>query len=173
MTTRLPVLLGTAALVAFASVAAAAAAEPITTKHLTITILAPEPVAPGAPVPLIMEITPRPHVHVYAPGQKDLIPISLKLAPLDAISADPVQLPPPEKLVMKELGETQLVYSRPFRLVQRVRVRKSSARSRDARIIVKGTLKYQACDDTICYAAVSVPVAWTIAVRRDASPVAK
>ena len=157
-----------------AGVLDAAAAEPITTKHLSISASAPsDSVAPGGQVSLVLEITPRPRMHVYAPGQKDLIPLSLKLAPLGAITADPVQFPQPEKLEVKELGETQLVYSRPFRLVQRVTLTKGSGRSRDPRVVVKGTLKYQACDDTICYAPVSVPVAWTIAVRRDRTDVQK
>jgi len=30
---------------------------------------------------------------------------------------------------------------------------------------VKGILKYQACDDTICYAPVSVPITWTFALH--------
>ena len=34
---------------------------------------------------------------------------------------------------------------------------------RTADITIKGTLTYQACDDSICYAPVSVPVAWTVA----------
>jgi hypothetical protein len=34
-----------------------------------------------------------------------------------------------------------------------------------ATLTVKGTLKYQACDNSICYAPVSVPLSWTLALQ--------
>ena len=87
-------------------------------------------------------------------------------------AAKPVQFPPPEKLEIKELGETHLVYSRRFRLVQEVSVPSSRSivkrsASRDASLTFNGVLKYQACDNTICYAPVSVPVTWTVALQTE------
>jgi hypothetical protein len=78
-----------------------------------------------------------------------------------------VQFPAAEKLTVKELGETHLVYSKPFRIVQDVTIAKSTsrARARNATVTVKGTLKYQACDNAICYAPVSLPVTWTLALQ--------
>lgn len=149
----------------------ASAAEPITTRHLSIATSTSAPVvAPGGRVSLVVEITPKEKMHVYAPGQPDVIPISLTLTPGDAAVAKPVQFPQPEKREFKELGETHLVYSRPFRLMQDVTVPASRslskrAASSDASLTVKGVLKYQACDDTICYAPVTVPVTWTVALQ--------
>jgi DsbC/DsbD-like thiol-disulfide interchange protein len=146
------------------------ASEPTTTKHLSVSTSTSTPsVAPGGRVSLVVEVTPKPNMHVYAPGQDDVIPISLTLKPGDATAAKPVQFPPPEKLENKELGETQLVYSRPFRLVQDVTIPSSRslvkrAASRDPSLALSGVLKYQACDNTICYAPVSVPVTWTVAL---------
>jgi len=147
------------------------ASEPITTRHLSVsTSTSATTVAPGARVSLLVEITPKAKMHVYAPGQPDVIPISLTLTPGDAAAAQPVQFPQPEKREFKELGETHLVYSRPFRLVQDVTIPASRAlmkraASREASLSVKGILKYQACDDTICYAPVSVPITWTFALH--------
>jgi len=144
------------------------AAEPTTTRHVSVaTSASAASVAPGSRVSLIVEITPKPNMHVYAPGQKDVIPVSLTLGPGEAAAAQPLQFPQGEKLEIKELGETQLVYSRTFRLVQDVTIPASRslikrAASRGASLVVKGTLKYQACDNTICYAPVTVPVAWTL-----------
>ena len=120
----------------------------------------------------VVEVTPKPNMHVYAPGQDDVIPISLTLKPGEAAAAKPVQFPPPEKLEIKELGETHLVYSRPFRLVQEVSVPRAASiikrsASQDASLTFNGVLKYQACDDTICYAPVSVPVTWTVALQAE------
>jgi hypothetical protein len=39
------------------------------------------------------------------------------------------------------------------------------AASPDGSLTLKGVLKYQACDNTICYAPVSVPVTWTVALQ--------
>ena len=147
--------------------------EPTTTKHLSVSTSTSTPsVAPGGRISLVVEVTPKPNMHVYAPGQDDVIPISLTLKPGEATAAKPVQFPPPEKLEIKELGETHLVYSRPFRLVQEVSVPSSRSivkrsASRDASLTFNGVLKYQACDNTICYAPVSVPVTWTVALQTE------
>jgi len=160
------IAIGTVA--AATSGSAAVAADSTSTKHLTVaTSTAGGPVAPGTRVSLVVEIAPKPAMHVYAPGQKDFIPISLTLAANDAFKAAAVQFPAAEKLTVTELGETHLVYSKPFRIVQDVTIAKSTsrARARNATVTVKGTLKYQACDNAICYAPVSLPVTWTLALQ--------
>ena len=147
------------------------AAEPVSTRHLSVSTSTPTAhVVPGGRASLVVEITPKQNMHVYAPGQPDVIPISLTLNAGDAATTQAVQFPTPEKREFKELGETHLVYSRPFRLVQDVTIPASRtvvkrAASRDASVTVKGVLKYQACDDTICYAPVSVPISWTLALQ--------
>ena len=148
----------------------AGSADSTTTKHLTVATSAPPAaVLPGARVSLVVDVTPKPDMHVYAPGQKDFIPVSLTLAANDAIKAATAQFPVAEKLEVKELGETHLVYTKPFRIVQDVTIAKSApvTRSdiRSSTVTVKGTLKYQACDTSICYAPVSVPVTWTLALQ--------
>ena len=159
------------AIFASSLVHAARDAEPTTTKHLSlITSTSAATVQPGGRVSLVVEIAPKPNMHVYAPGQTDVIPVSLTLAPSDAAVSQPLQFPRAEKLEIKELGETHLVYSKPFRLVQDVTVAASRslvkrAATPGASLTVKGTLRYQACDNTICYAPVSVPVSWTLALQ--------
>jgi DsbC/DsbD-like thiol-disulfide interchange protein len=167
------------AIAALSHWSSARALEPTTTKHLSVATSTSTPsVAPGGRVALVVEITPKPNMHVYAPGQPDVIPISLTLKPSEATTAQPVQFPPAEKLEVKELGDTQLVYSRPFRLVQDLAIPASRslikrAASRDASLTFNGVLKYQACDNTICYAPVSVPLTWTVALKADTPDVKK
>jgi DsbC/DsbD-like thiol-disulfide interchange protein len=167
------------AIAALSSWSSARALEPTTTKHLSVATSTSTPsVAPGGRVALVVEITPKPNMHVYAPGQPDVIPISLTLKPGEATAAQPVQFPPAEKLELKELGDTQLVYSRPFRLVQDLAIPASRslikrAASRDALLTFNGVLKYQACDNTICYAPVSVPLTWSVALKADTPDVKK
>lgn len=179
MTRRWLLTVAASAIFAVSSVQAAPDAEPTTTKHLSvITSTSAGTVSPGGRVSLVVEITPKPNMHVYAPGQTDVIPVSLTLVPSDAAVLQPLQFPKAEKLEIKELGETHLVYSKPFRLVQDVTVAASRslvkrAATSGATFTVKGTLKYQACDNTICYAPVSVPISWTLALQNAPSNDAK
>jgi hypothetical protein len=69
--------------------------------------------------------------------------------------------PAGEKYVMPALNETQLVYAKPFRITDELTL----ARNASGTITVKGSVRYQACDDTICYLPKTVPVEWTMTVR--------
>jgi Thiol:disulfide interchange protein DsbD, N-terminal len=140
--------------------------EPVSTKHLTIaTSASKDAVAPGARVALNIDIAPKPTMHVYAPGQKNYIAVSLTLEGNPAIKPAAIQFPPPEKREVKELGETQLVYSRPFRIIQAIAVATAPS-VRPGPLTVKGAVKYQACDESICYAPITVPVTWTLTVKK-------
>jgi len=142
------------------------AADRTETKHLTAAASAPAgAVAPGARVSLVIDVAPKPEMHVYAPQQKDFIPISLVLEPNRAVKAHAARFPKPE--TFKPLDEVQFVYSKPFRIVQDVTVTPVALEQARASgmITIKGTLKYQACDNSICYAPVTVPVAWTIGLK--------
>ena len=142
----------------------AAGGQPVTTKHLTIVTSASQPtVEPGARVALNIDVAPKPTMHVYAPGQKAYIAISLKLDEQAPLKPATIQFPKPEKREVKELGETQLVYSKPFRIVQDVTLAKSPT---PGPLIIKGTVRYQACDESICYTPITVPVTWTLTVKK-------
>lgn len=149
--------------------AVAQASEPTETKHLVVVASTPAPVAPGARVSLTLDVTPKPGMHVYAPGQKEFVSISLTIQADPAITARAAQFPRPEKLQINALDPAQLVYSKPFRIVQDVTpAARGGARAPGATVTIKGTLRYQACDDVICYVPVNVPVAWTIALKPSA-----
>jgi cytochrome c biogenesis DsbD-like protein len=134
------------------------------TKHLTVTTAAsPEAAGPGKRVSLTVDVAPKPKMHVYAPGQEGYIGITLTLDADPAFTPSKPKYPAGEKLFIPVLKETQLVYAKPFRIAQDVTLRPRSGTAADgAALTIKGTLRYQACDDTICYLPVNVPVAWTI-----------
>jgi DsbC/DsbD-like thiol-disulfide interchange protein len=127
------------------------------TKHLTITPSVSAP-ASATRANLIVDIVPKPKMHVYSPEQKDYIPISLTLTAPDGVRAGQPQFPKAEKYFFAELKETQLVYSKPFRITQPITLT-TSARSP---LTISGTLRYQACDDSICYLPQNVPISWTV-----------
>jgi DsbC/DsbD-like thiol-disulfide interchange protein len=139
---------------------------PIATRHLTIaTSVSQEAVAPGTTVSLNIDIAPKPTMHVSAPGQTDYIAVTVKLDGHASIKAAGLQFPKPEQREVKELGATQLVYSKPFRIVQDITLAKSASAAAGP-LTVKGAVKYQACDDSICYAPITVPVTWTLTVKK-------
>jgi DsbC/DsbD-like thiol-disulfide interchange protein len=135
------------------------------TAHLVVT---PEAVAtqaaPGARVALRLGVAPKAKMHVYSPEQKDYIPVSLTIGKNPAVTVQPAVFPKAEKYFFRALEETQLVYSKPFQIVQNVTIAKS-AKPGDT-ITVKGTLEYQACDESVCYRPQKVDVSWTLTIKR-------
>jgi DsbC/DsbD-like thiol-disulfide interchange protein len=149
------------------------------TAHLVVTTSAsPEAVAPGKRVSLTVDVAPKPKMHVYSPGQEGYIGITLTLDADPAFTAAKAKYPAGEKIYMPLLKETQLVYAKPFRITQDLTLRPGSGQAlrpgsgqalrpgsgqpTDGALTIKGTLRYQACDDTICYLPKNVPVAWTL-----------
>ena len=97
------------------------------TPHLTLTTSSSDKVvAPGTRFSLWVDITPKPKMHVYAPEQKDYIPIEITLEDNDAIKTLPPVFPKGEKFFFAPLKETQLVLSKPFRVIQDVTVNLSA-----------------------------------------------
>jgi DsbC/DsbD-like thiol-disulfide interchange protein len=126
------------------------------TAHLTVT---PSSSAQPGKASLFLDVAPKPTMHVYSPGQKGYIAITLTLDADPAFTAAKAKYPAGEKLYMKILNETQLVYSKPFRITQDIRFVKPDA---GAPLTIKGKLRYQACDDKICYLPTTVPVQWAV-----------
>ena len=143
----------------FALLALILAAAPI---QLTFTTApAAATVSPGQTVKLSADVTPKPKMHVYAPGAKDYQVISLQLNS-PGVRAGKLTYPKSQDLYFEPLKEHVPVYEMPFRLTQDVTI------ARDVKpgtLYVTGVLKYQACDDAICYNPVSEPIAWTLTVK--------
>jgi DsbC/DsbD-like thiol-disulfide interchange protein len=138
------------------------------TAHLTIAASASvETAAPGQTLSLNLDIAPKPGMHVYAPGQPGYIAVALTLDADPAFAAAKARYPAGEKLRIPALNETQIVYVKPFRITQDVslaatpEVRTRAAGDRPS-LVIRGTLRYQACDDRICYLPATVPVEWTV-----------
>jgi hypothetical protein len=151
-------------IVAFVAVllAQAPAKKPIETAHLSMTTSASAAsVARGGKVTLFADVTPKPTMHVYSPGQQGYIAIVLTLDADPAVAAGKARYPAGEKYVMPALNETMLVYAKPFRIAQDVTIKAAAGETKT----IKGTLRYQACDDKICYLPKTVPVEWTVTVK--------
>jgi hypothetical protein len=131
--------------------------------YAEIALLPVDPIAPGRPFTLDIEVRPKPGIHIYAPGQPDYRPLALTLAPQREVTVGKPTLPPGEILEFEPTGERLLVYSRPVRMKQRLGAGRTIP---GGELKVRGSLSYQACDDKVCYRPVSVPLEWTVPVRR-------
>jgi thiol:disulfide interchange protein DsbD len=118
-------------------------------------------VKPGQTVKLFVDVTPREKMHVYAPGAKDYQPIALELNS-HGVKAGPLTYPKSQDWYFEPTKEHVPVYQAAFRLTQNVTI---DPAVKPGTFYVTGVLRYQACDDTICYKPVTEPVAWTLTVQ--------
>lgn len=142
------------------------------TAHLAIAASQSNPdVTVGSRFHLALDVTPKPGMHVYAPGADALgyRVIGLHLDTPDFLRALPAEYPASEIYHFEPLDERVPVYQRPFRLVQELVVEGSPEAAAqlaelDA-LTLTGRLDYQACDDAVCFNPASVPLTWTLAVQ--------
>ena len=141
------------------------------TRHLRINLrFAETGVTPGAPATLVAEVLPAPRMHVYAPGQQNYISVELKLASSPHYKPAPPAFPAAKSLYLEAIRETVQVYDAPFRITQVVTLadtpdlrRRAAARET---LAIAGTLRYQACDDAVCYRPETTPISWKVALVR-------
>ena len=147
------------------------AAVRVETDHLTAEAWATDDVvAPGNRFSLVVDVTPKPEMHVYAPGDHTYRVIRLRIDQPEFVRAHDVTYPPSEVYHFEPLDERVEVYESPFRLVQEVTIPMNreiagQAVAPDATVTIEGALEYQACDDEVCYIPAVVPLTWTLAWR--------
>ena len=125
--------------------------------------------APGHRITLIIDVDPKPKMHVYAPGVKDgYIPIDWKMIDTPASVAYPVVYPDSHMLHLPAINETVPVYDNHIRLLRDIIIGQekeiASALSADRSLSVEGKFRYQACDDRECYIPKEIPLKWTFKI---------
>jgi peroxiredoxin len=137
------------------------------TQHLDVTAYASDAsVAPGTRFSLVLDVTPKPGMHVYAPGANQYQVITANIAPQAGIRTAPIRYPASEIYHFVPLNERVPVYQKPFTLLVEV-VPEATPEARKAmagknELVINGTLEYQACDDKICFNPVSLPLSWKV-----------
>ena len=122
-------------------------------------------VARGAVVTLFADVTPNANIHVYATDKQGFTPISLVMSSRPNTTIGKVTYPMPQSGITPGIDMLVPVpmYVRPFRLSVPVTI--SGAAKLGDVIEVPGVLKYEACNDKLCFPATSLPVSWKIAVK--------
>ena len=125
-------------------------------------------VAPGNRTALVVNVAPRPRIHVYAPGASGYRPVKLTIAADPLVRVLPIQYPSSQIYLFEPLNERVPVYQAPFRLVQEIVLAvtpEAEVAFRDkSELTLTGSLEYQACDDKVCFNPATVPLSWTLKV---------
>jgi hypothetical protein len=145
---------------------AAGAHETKVTKQMDVSLSAStDSIATGEHVALVLDLSLHPKMHVYAPGVEHYMPISWEITPSDAAKVEAVNWPKSKTLRLEVIDETVPVYTDELRLVRDIvfapDAKLKTLVNEKGEIVIHGTLKYQACDDRMCYIPVSVPLDWT------------
>jgi len=124
---------------------------------------------PGTRITLVAEVRLPPEVHVYAPGAKGYKPIQLALDAMPEMQFPPAIYPQSKILFLPVINERVPVFDGTFRIRQDVKVSTSAefwgSLGKDGKLFtITGKLDYQACDKSVCYQPVSVPVKWQLQV---------
>jgi hypothetical protein len=139
------------------------------TEHLDLrAYLSDGSVALGTRFSLVVDITPKPNMHLYDPGATGYQVVSLNITSPPPIRIMPIRYPSSEIYHFVPLNERVPVYQKPFKLVVEA-VLEATPEARKAlsgtkELVVPGTLEYQACDDKSCYNPVLFPLSWTVSI---------
>ena len=142
----------------------------LSTPHLEATAFPSDgEVAVGNRFTIALDVTPKPGIHVYAPGAAGYRVVTLAITEQPAIRVLPIQYPPSELYIFAPLNERVAVYQKPFRLLREIVVEgtpqaQAALRGQTA-LTIGGTFEYQACDDKVCFNPVSLPVSWNLPLR--------
>lgn len=130
-------------------------------KQITAKVAASDAtVASGDRIALTLDLDLDPGMHVYAPGVEGYIPIDWKMQESPDATAHAPEFPRSEKLYLKAIGETVPAYRNHFRLTRDITIGRPSGA--EGEFTVTGSLRYQACDDRVCYIPQQLHLAWTL-----------
>jgi len=137
-------------------------------QRLSVAVDGPaKPVAPGEHFALSVRIVPNPGIHVYAPGNPDNIPVSISVTPPAGLTAEPAKFPKPEDFFFGPTAETLKVFTKPFVVSVPMSVESGAAAKTAGEAIVTGTVRYQACNDRVCFPPQSAPFEARVALSSE------
>ncbi len=118
----------------------------------------------GDTITLTLDVELKPGVHIYAPGAEGYIPISWTLDDSTAYKTGAVELPEARKLYLQAIDETVPAYEGRIRISRKVTI------AAPGPLNIDGFLRYQACDDQMCYKPEKLPLHWTFTAAQNSSP---
>lgn len=134
-------------------------------RHLRIQSTASTAIAlPGHRISLILDVDLKPKMHVYAPGVQGYIPIHWTLDAGPAARPHEFNYPPSKMMRLKVIRETVPVYRGHVRIQREITFGPENQLkpllTPAGELVLKGSFRYQACDDRECYLPVVIPLEW-------------
>ena len=108
------------------------------------------------------------HVNSNAPRDQSLIPIVLSVEPPPGVTVTEVVFPEPTDLRQQGVDEALSVFEREFAIGVRLEL---AADLQPGEIAVPARLRYQACDETMCYIPSTVSTGWILPVVPTETPI--
>ena len=144
--------------------------QTVQANHLSMSVsISDASVAPGERIAIVVAVTPRPTMHVYAPGKHEYQVVRLSVDPQPWLRVHDTRYPPSEIYHFKPFNERVEVYSKPFRLLKDVTILPTpevqKALATKGTVTIAGALEYQACDDRMCYNPAQVPFRFVLAIK--------
>ena len=109
-------------------------------------------------------------MHVYAPGvEGGYIAVEFEVEKANGVEVFPATYPKSELIHLPAIDETVPVYQGSFRILADVKIGQvkdlGPLLNANGELLLRGTFRYQACDDKLCYLPASVPLEWTVKVE--------
>ena len=140
------------------------------TMHLSMTASISDTIAaPGARLAITVEVTPKPGMHLYAPGKHDYQVVQLTLDPQPWLRPQATVYPASEIYHFKPLNERVEVFMKSFRLRRDLTLLATQEAQKllagMTTVTITGALEYQACDDKVCFNPARVPISFTVSLK--------
>ena len=137
----------------------------VETDHLTVTAWASDQTLRGGNrFALALDVDLKDKMHVYAPSVEDYIPIAWSIEEVAGLTNYEAEYPESHDLHLPAINQTVPVYEGKFRVVRDLMVGQDKEIGHllddDGNLLVKGKLRYQACDDKVCFIPQTVDLEW-------------
>jgi thiol:disulfide interchange protein DsbD len=128
--------------------------------HLS-PLLERDAIAPGQTIRAALKVTLPSGLHAnsHKPRDPNLIPMVLTATPPEGVSVEEVVYPEPTDLKQQGAEQPLSVFEREFAIGL---VLKIAAGTSAGKVVVPARLRYQACDDKLCYRPLTVETQWVI-----------
>jgi Thiol:disulfide interchange protein DsbD, N-terminal len=146
------------------TVAAPLAAQSQRPRAEVAPVVDTSPVKAGAPAQLTLHVRLPKDIHVQSNKPRDplLIPTVLTLEPPAGITVDSIDYPPASDLAQPGRKEPLAVFGSEFAITVKVSLGSGVAAGD---LNVPGTLRYQACNDTVCFPPARATTQWVLNVK--------
>jgi hypothetical protein len=147
-----------------------AAVTEVETRHLKLRASATNGVVwAGSRLTLTLDVEMKPKMHVYAPGVEGYIPVSWTVKDDRTHLAREASWPAPAILHLEAIKEKAPVFEGRFRVARDMTVghipELRPLMQAGGKLVVKGSFRYQACDDKVCYQPQTIPLRWEFEIR--------